>query len=1684
MASIPSNGFRRVFRRTMRIIVRVIIILFFLIIVLLFLLQTSFVQNFGRKKIQAYLESKLHSRVNIGGLSIDFPKKIVLKDLYFEDLHQDTLLSAGKLDLDVNLWGLLKHKVILNQIDLENWTVNVTRVQPDSDFNFAFISKAFSSGQASNPSARDSSGSWTFELGKIHLISIRASYKDDASGIDASLLLSDLQTRISKFDLDRMEFSIPEFQINGLDASLKQYKPLMAEADPPQDSLKKNSITPALSLGKIGLGHVALHYLSEISGIKAFFGFGNLFLQAKTIDLQKSVFDISEFGLKESVARLELAKNIKQPGAKEADPGKTKDAGVSSAVNPWNLRLGKLDLSNNQIQFDDNSREPTKSGVDYHHISIQAFSFKGDSLEISDTHYRGNISQIGFREKSGFTLKKLSTSFAYDDRSAILSNLIIQTNNSILQNQTKASYASVSSLSKTPGNASANILFDRSSVAINDILLLVPSLEPMLKSQKNTNIRLRGKIDGKIKDLRLSDIEIEGFHNTSIQFSGSVKGLPSVKDAVYDIHLKDLYTGAADINSLVPHHQIPSNFKIPDIVMLTGNYEGTVNSFKMDIKLISTLGNATVEGNMNLDEKRYDMKIDLFQFELGKLLKQDSLLGLINLQATAIGKGFDYKTMESDGHVQMTEGTINAYQYRNLLLDISLHRGSFLANSTINDPNIKWDFKGSGNISGNFPSVKLNLDLDTLNFHALHLIHDTLGVKFRLEADFASTNPDSLQGKANISGIEVKYLNQLFQTDSVAFLAEHLDTGEIITLHSEVADLDWRGKYKITEVSDALKQTINHYYALKDYQPVSVSPQQWQLNMVMRPSPLVFAYDPLLRGSDTARLQLLFNSHDHDLHLSLAAPVIHLGKEFINKLAVQAHTDDTTFVYNVALGSADWIGLQLFRTSAIGKVSHNRLQNTLVLNDARNKLRYRISNDFQPSGKGWRMSFVPDSLTLNYNNWIVAKDNFILYDSSGLRINDFRLDYGDESFQIKSKEPNTKSPIDISFVNFRLRTISSFADQDSLAFGGILDGTAEVKDLFGKPMFTSDLRIKDLIYSGDSVGNLIVQVSNKDANTVLANINLKGRGNDADVNGEYSAESGNIDLNVKLNSLNLDLIKAAATDQVRDIKGRLTGNLKATGKPTSPVLNGWLQFDSAYIIPAISGEKLRLPPDKIELDEDGINFSNYALIDSAGNKAIIDGNIFTKDFRDYRFDLSLQAQNFRLVNAPRSPNNLFYGRLIMDADVDLSGDLQSPKMNAVLRVNPKTDFTVTLPSSDPEIVDRQGVVVFVDKAHPRDTVRLSTLLDSLSKHEALKGMDVALTIETDSNAQFTLIIDERNGDALSLRGRADLTGGIDPSGKMTLTGNYELENGAYNVSLSVLKRKFNIVRGSTLTWSGSPTEANLNIRATYLINTPPIDLMQNQLSGANTEETTRYKQKLPFIVTLIMQGELLKPIITFEISLQADKISQWPDVDLKLQQIKTDQAEVNKQVFALLLLNRFVQENPFVSQTPTYDAQTIAMQSVSKILSDQVNQLAASLVKGVDLTVDLNSDKDYTSGAPINQTQLNVGVSKNLFTDRVRVTVGSNFQLGEVNPNQDVSNIAGDVDVDYKLTKDGRYMIRAYRRDQYQSVIEGQVVETGLSFILTFDYNAFYELFSTKKKEEKKIQHPSHKKPKDENPPK
>ena len=214
-------------------------------------------------------------------------------------------------------------------------------------------------------------------------------------------------------------------------------------------------------------------------------------------------------------------------------------------------------------------------------------------------------------------------------------------------------------------------------------------------------------------------------------------------------------------------------------------------------------------------------------------------------------------------------------------------------------------------------------------------------------------------------------------------------------------------------------------------------------------------------------------------------------------------------------------------------------------------------------------------------------------------------------------------------------------------------------------------------------------------------------------------------------------------------------------------MTGNFNFQKASIVPTISGERFTLPNDAITVNSTGIHFNKFTLLDSTGNRAVLNGDIATTDFKNYTFNLTLRANNFTLVDAPQATDRLIYGKLNINANADITGDMASPKVTGKLRINKETDFTLVLPQTDPEVVSREGVVKFVDADHPADTLTNNYVIDSAAIKK-VTGADISADIATDSAAKFTIIVDERNGDALTLKGTANLNGGIDPSGKVTL----------------------------------------------------------------------------------------------------------------------------------------------------------------------------------------------------------------------------------------------------------------------------------------------------------------------------
>jgi hypothetical protein len=487
-----------------------------------------------------------------------------------------------------------------------------------------------------------------------------------------------------------------------------------------------------------------------------------------------------------------------------------------------------------------------------------------------------------------------------------------------------------------------------------------------------------------------------------------------------------------------------------------------------------------------------------------------------------------------------------------------------------------------------------------------------------------------------------------------------------------------------------------------------------------------------------------------------------------------------------------------------------------------------------------------------------------------------------------------------------------------------------------------------------------------------------------------------------------------------------------------------------------------LQDETITIGNDRITLSKFEIRDRQKNLATLDGKIVANEFQDFDLDLTLKATNFQILNSTKDDNDLFYGKVRVSTDAKITGDANQPVINMNINLADDSEFTYVIPDSEKGVLEQKGIVRWVDR-DAKDDPFLADINPADTIKSTFKGMNLSANIELNDQETLNIIIDPATGDQLSVKGNATLTLDIDPTGDMTLSGRYEITEGSYDLSFyKFVKRKFLIEKGSTIIWSGSPVDATMNIRAIYEVETSPIDLFASTIGE---EELKTYKQRLPFLVYLQLKGDLLSPEIGFQLDMpEKDRNALGGIPYAKIRDINTRDSELNKQVFALLVLKRFISENPLESQAGS-DAEGVARRSVSKLLTEQLNRLSEN-VKGVELTFDVKSYEDYSTGSGEGQTQLQLGLSKSLLDDRLVVKVSGNFEVeGETSNQNSASDYIGDLALEYKLTEDGRFRITGFRNSNFD-MISGELIETGVGLIYIKDYNTLSELFKANAKDE------------------
>lgn len=1659
---------------TLKVIGWVVVSIVTLLMIVIAVVQIPAVQHKITQKAISFLQEKIGTPVALESLYISFPKNIVLKGFYLEDQAKDTLLYAGKLSVDTDLWALTRNEIQLNNIDLENTTAYVNRSAGDSAFNYTYIMEAFAGDSTAVPDTLEQKG-WDFSLKKITLEKINAHYHDQLAGNIVDVKLGEFELKMDEFDLEHYVFGIESVTLADTRADFIQTKLIEAAAD---ESSSDSSAMLDLSFGELSLKNIIANYTQQETGQVIRLDLGETNLEADRIDLKNQVIALDEFSLHRTfIAYQQLSGRQAtngQAGSSAVSPMQASAAGkpaVAEKQRGWKLSLANLDLSDNSIQFYDFRKPHNRGSVDFDHLWITDLGVKAQDLALDGQDIRMKLENFSFREKSGFALRSLAADLKVTSDSASLKNLVLLTDNSKLQLEANAGFESFEQLAETYPRATLRSEIKPSFIGLQDILYFNPALLDSLPLELHPQARINidAVMNGAINNLSIHHLVVKAFSDTYLKLKGNIVGLPDAEKMSMNLELDKFFTTRSDVLSILPDTLLPDSIAPPEWLNVNGVFKGNAKKAAFNSLLTTAIGSVDLKGDMNLDSasatRGFEAAVSVNEFDVGALLMQPQTIGKLNLQASINSQGLTKEEMSSAMEATVKSFEYQGYRYENFKLKGKVHNDVLEAHAALKDKNLAFALDGDYNFQEDVPKYNFTFDLKDADFKALGLAERPLKARGTLDVNMATADFKILNGSLDIRKVAIFNGDALYAVDSLLFASIDQEGRSEIKIDSDILQGSFAGSINIFELPAVLREYFNTYYSLHDSVEQSYeAPQHFNFALKLRKTDLITdILLPELTSFDPGEIKGEFDSKDKRLELKFDITRLQYGNIGVSSFLFSTNSDSSMLNYNVFVDKVHIDSLQIDGLEFNGTVAHDSIRTNVIVLDSLEQHKYVIGGTFFSHDKEFELQLAPREMVLNYEPWNIPRNNYIRFGGEKLVASNVTLSKGKEKIILESK-PDPGTPLFVGFRELSLKNLMSMAAQDE-PVSGILHGDVNLfpeKDNF---RFTSDIRISALRIADIPWGDLSLAVAQKVTNRFDVDFSLTGDNNDVKVNGYYTAgETASMDLTAAITRFNLAAIQPLTAGQVQNLKGMLTGEMHVKGSPEKPDIDGSIRIQDTQFLSTYLNSPFNIKDESITFNNRGISFDKFQLVDARNNTATLDGMILTRDYRDFRFRLDLTTRNFRLLNTTAKDNELFYGRIDMDANARIRGTTVNPSVDMEVSLNEGDHLTYIVPQSEAAVLEQQGIVKFVDKTFKADPFMKEVqheLADTIKS--TFTGIDLTAKVELSDKETFTVIIDPTTNDQLTVKGNTTLTLQMDRSGDMQLSGRYEISEGTYNLSFyKFVKREFQIEKGSTMTWSGDPLNAAMDIHAIFKVETSPIDLLANQLQGTDPKESNQYKRRLPFLVYLNIGGQLLKPDITFRLDMpMEERNALGGNVYSRLLDINTRESDLNKQVFALLILKRFIADNPFESQSGGSLAGT-ARSSVSKILTEQLNRLSEN-VKGVELSFDVKSYEDYSTGQAEGQTELQLGLSKTLLNDRLVVKVSGNIDVEGQNTNRDATDYIGDLALEYMLTDDGRFRITGFRNSNYD-MIDGELIETGAGLIYIKDYNTLSELFKANAK--------------------
>lgn len=1327
----------------------------------------------------------------------------------------------------------------------------------------------------------------------------------------------------------------------------------------------------------------------------------------------------------------------------------------------WNIKFDELEL-NNVSFIHKNENEEIKLGknINFNNAFFKNTYANISSLKLNNDTIFADIKSLKTKEQSGFELSDFKAITKISSKQLICDSLIILTPQTKIEGCINFYSNNWSDYNDFISKIKLNSFINKSSyLSFKDIAYFASDLNGL-----EDCVFFSGKINGFINELKLKKINLT--YGKSTRFNGDIDviGLAKIETSQWQIEAKEI---SANYNDLIliskyPFTEgkkinLPIELKRLGLISFHGRINGCLSNFSSSGKFTTELGNVETQIKINKinNDIEYQGNIKSEHFNLGTLL-DDNNYNDLSLDFDINGKSIDIKTIKAIIKGEIINIKYNDYLYKNIKITGEINEKLFNGNIICSDENANFDINGIINLKNDITEIEIKSNINKLNLNKLNLVlnNDTNIISSKLIINVKGKSIDDLTGEINLDNVIYKTKSKIYKLSNLNIISDQRQGLNNIKINSDYFDAILSGEFKISNLKLSFLSFLFKYYPTFFENPLDSKKNndQFALNVrIKKFDAIKELFFPDLMISAETKIDGNFNAKENIVNLKINSDKLIYKSMSFNNLSLSLIQNDKSVLAEI-------------ESKSINPIDSLTIENILLkINSIDNSLSYKLDwdNYKKPLNKGGLygdMAFNKNDVLLNINkifisikdsSWQLTKPSSLNFSKTeGLKISPFEIKNNNQLINIYGNiSENNNDSVLIRLDNIFIEQLNPILKLFNIKLYGNLNGKFALTNYQNKLAYSGYLDITKLIANDNQIGEFYLKSNyfieeNKIALNGYTSLGFIDENGIKQKNilfvGDYFLNKidESIDIDFIAKPANINMLNPLLEGILTIKNGYINGNGKIHGTPNKikidsklKIFNSEVKLDYTNVIYNITGD--------IDIMSDQIRFTDL-LLREKGTKAApqgtLNGNIFHSNFKEMRIDYDITYKNMLLLNTTRNENNLFYGKLYGTGNISLFGNLNDIKMKINNTTNKNSKFI--LPLDGPLEIEEDNRIHFVHK----DSVEI--------KAQKISGFNLEIDLHLTPDVVTQILLDQTNGDKLNVQGNGDLKININTLGKFEMKGDYILSGGDYLFTLeSVINKKFDIASGSKISWSGDPLNADINVITVY----------KQRASISTLLNDTINKSRVPVDCKLNINGKLFSPNIKFALDFPLIDATSKARID----NVLSDEAELNRQVFSFLLFKSFIKPQIYNLSGGGVTAGNAAASTSSEMLSNRVSEFLNSYVKNLTGIDNLQLGLNYRPANKNNNETVDIAVSKQFMNDKI--TIDGNFGL---NNNLNSNSLIGDVNINYKLTDDGKYRLKGFNRsnDNTQITTAGGPYTQGVGILYKKEFDKLFFLKKLNKK--------------------